>query len=92
MKMNQQLRRTQMTTPLPTPSTACTSTIKDIETLINKAQDFLILWDKSCAEYKNVPRKKLVSVSIAKETTLKVGSSKIPAKRKNWLSKHFFEE
>ena len=74
---------TQITTPSPTPSTPCTSTIKDIETLINKVQDFPVLWDKSCAEYKNEPKKKLVSASIAKEITVKVGSTKIPAKRKN---------
>ena len=74
---------TQLTTASPTPSTPCTSTIKDIETLINKVQDFPILWHKSCAEYKNVPKKKLVSASIAKEITLKVDSTKIPAKRKN---------
>ena len=74
---------TQITTPSRTPSTPCTSSIKDIETLINQAQDFPILWDKSCAEYKNAPKKKLVSASIAKDITLKVGSSKIPAKWKN---------
>ena len=40
---------TQIAAPSPTPLTPCTSTIKDIETLINKVQDFPILWDKSCA-------------------------------------------
>ena len=48
---------TQITAPSPTPLTPCTSTIKDIETLINKVQDFPILWDKSCAEYKNALKK-----------------------------------
>ena len=74
------------TTALPTPATTtpltpCTSAIKDIETLINKVDDFPILWYKSCAEYKNALKKKIVSASIAKEITLKlkVGSSKIPA-------------
>ena len=33
--------------------------------------DFPILWDKSCAGYKNALKKKLVSVSIPKEITLK---------------------
>ena len=49
---------TQIAAPSPTPLTPCTSTIKDIETLINKVQDFPILWDKSCAEYKNALKKK----------------------------------
>ena len=40
---------TQIAAPSPTPLTPCTSTIKDIETLINKVEDFPILWDKSCA-------------------------------------------
>ena len=44
--------------PTTTPLTPCTSTIKDIETLINKVEDFPILWDKSCAEYKNALKKK----------------------------------
>ena len=62
IKINQRLRRkkngsTQITAPSPTPLTPCTSTIKDIETLINKVQDFPILWDKSCAEYKNALKK-----------------------------------
>ena len=48
---------TQIAAPSPTPLTPCTSTIKDIETLINKVQDFPILWDKSCAEYKNALKK-----------------------------------
>ena len=52
---------TQITAPSPTPLTPCTSTIKDIETLINKVQDFKvqspIFWDKSCAEYKNALKK-----------------------------------
>ena len=48
---------TQITAPSPTPLTPCTSTIKDIETLINKVQNFPILWDKSCAEYKNALKK-----------------------------------
>ena len=66
IKINQRLRRkkngsTQITAPSPTPLTPCTSTIKDIETLINKVQDFKvqspIFWDKSCAEYKNALKK-----------------------------------
>ena len=40
---------TQIATPSPTPLTPYTSTIKDIEILINKVQDFPILWDKSYA-------------------------------------------
>ena len=48
---------TQITALSQTPLTPCTSTIKDIETLINKVQDFPILWDKSCAEYKNALKK-----------------------------------
>ena len=40
----------QITAPSPTPLTPCTSTI-------NKVQDFPILWDKSCAEYKNALKK-----------------------------------
>ena len=47
----------QITAPSPTPLTPCTSTIKDIETVINKVQNFPILWDKSCAEYKNALKK-----------------------------------
>ena len=31
---------TQIASPPPTPLTPCTSTIKDIKTLINKVQDF----------------------------------------------------
>ena len=46
----------QITAPSPT-LLPCTSTIKDVETLINKVQDFPILWDKSCAEYKNALKK-----------------------------------
>ena len=50
----------QITAPLlppqPTALTTCTSTVKDIETQINKVQDFKvqspIFWDRSCAEYK----------------------------------------
>ena len=73
--MNQQLRQTtastQITTPSPTPSTPCTSTIKDIIKTLIKVQDFTTLWDKSCAEYKNAPRKKLtLQASIAKEMNL----------------------
>ena len=74
---------TQITTPPPTPSAPCTSTIKDIETLINKVQGFPVLWNKSCAEYKSESKKKLVAASRAKEITVKVGSTKIPVKRKN---------
>ena len=52
---------TQITAPTPplpqTPLTPCTSTINDTETVINKVQDFPILWDKSCAEYKNALKK-----------------------------------
>ena len=52
---------TQITAPSPTALTPCTSTVKVIETLINKVQDFkvqsLIFWDKSCAEYKNALKK-----------------------------------
>ena len=48
---------TQITAPSSIPLTPCTSTIKDIETLINTVQDFLILWDKSGAEYKNALKK-----------------------------------
>ena len=62
-----QIGSTQIAGPSPTPLTPCISTIKDIETLINKVQDFPILWDKSCAEYKNAMKKKIVSASIAKE-------------------------
>ena len=61
---------TQITTPSPTPSTPYISSIKYIETLINKVQDFPNLWNKFCAEYKNAPKKKLVSASIAKEIDL----------------------
>ena len=61
---------TQITTPSPTPSAPYTSSIKDTETLINKVQGFPILWNKFCAEYKNAPKKKLVSASIAKEINL----------------------
>ena len=67
---------THITALSPIPLTPCTSTIKDIETLINKVQDFPILWDKSFAECKNA-LKKIVSASIANEITLKVRSSKI---------------
>ena len=61
---------TQITTPSPTPTTPYTSSIRYIETLINNVQDFPILWNKFCAEYKNAPKKKLVSASIAKEINL----------------------
>ena len=64
---------TQITSPTHPPAalTPCTSTVKDIETLINKVQDFKvqspIFWDKSCAEYKNTLKKKLDSASIEKK-------------------------
>ena len=74
---------TQIAAPSPTPLTPCTSSIKDTVTLINKVQDFPILWGKSCAECKNALKKKIVLASIAKAISLKVGSSKIPAKQKN---------
>ena len=50
----------QITASSPTPLTPCISTIKDMETLINKVQDFPIWWDKYCAEYKSALKKKLV--------------------------------
>ena len=75
----------QITASSPTPLTPYISTIKDMETLINKVQDFPIWWDKYCAEYKSALKKKisLGSTIIGKEIILKVGSSKIPAKQKN---------
>ena len=60
-KIGYKIGSTQLTAPSPTPLTPCTSTIKYIETLINKVQDFKvqspIFWDKSCAEYKNALKK-----------------------------------
>ena len=48
---------TQIKAPSPTPLAPCTSKTKDIETLINKIQDFPILWDKSFAQFKNALKK-----------------------------------
>ena len=48
---------TQITAPSPTPLTLCTSKTKDIETLINKIQDFPILRDKPFAQFKNALKK-----------------------------------
>ena len=56
-KIGYKIGSTQLTAPSPTPLTPCTSTIKYIETLINKVQDFPIFWDKSFAEYKNALKK-----------------------------------
>ena len=60
------------TPPTTTPLTPCTSAIKDIETLINKVDDFPILWDKSCAEYKNALKKKNSLGEHSKRNNLEV--------------------
>ena len=64
---------TQITTPSSTPSTPCTSTIKHIETLINKVQVFQFCGINLVLSTKLHPKRNWYGwASIAKE--MKVGS------------------
>lgn len=66
------LTASEVNNPKLTVTTSLNNTVQiDLnETIINCVQNFPILWDKSCTDFKNAAKKKLVWGTIAKELNL----------------------